>query len=440
MKRRYISFLALFALFVAFGPLTVQAAGKARAPDVSVSRGTGRLVEIKQSIGSVIVGDQGIADAKMVAPQLVYIFGAGIGRTDVTVITQDDQIAASMLVAVTPDAGGADELLREGSPDTKLRFEVVGNRLVLRGQTSDVGEARAAQRILEDAVDEGHRSNEAGYAGARQVTLKVRFTEVSRNEINNLGFDWSSLFSFGKTALGFATGAAVGQSVGTISSGYTLSPYATPSVGISGKHVNANLVIEALESRSLVHTIAEPNLTVRSGKTAKFRAGGDIPVPVPQQQGNVTIEYHPYGISLEFTPVLLGGNRVAVHVVPEVSEISADNAVSFSGATIPSFSTRRVETDVELGAGQTFAIAGLFQRSVSRSRDTLPGMGDIPVINTLMASQHYQRGETELVVLITPQLVEPMDTAGPTPVDAAADAARAARNAALTERVGFLVD
>jgi pilus assembly protein CpaC len=407
--------------------------------DLILHKGAGRMLEIKQPVGSVIVGDQKVVDAKVVAPQMIYLFGAGIGRTDLTVVTQDDQVAASMMVAVTPDARGAEERLRGNRPDSALRFEISGNRLVLRGDAADVGEASAAQRLLEDAADADHRTNEAAYRGARQVTLKVRFAEVSRNEVNNLGFDWSALFSLGKTSLGLATGTAVGQALGTATKATSLTPFATPTVGILSKRVNANLVIEALESRGVVHTIAEPNLTVRSGKTARFRAGGDVPIPVPQQQGALSVQYRPFGISLEFTPVLLGGNRIAVHVKPEVSEISAENAVSFSGASIPSFTTREVETDVELGAGQTFAIAGLFQRNISKTRDTLPGLSDIPILNTLLASQHYQRGETELVVLITPHLVEPMDTAPPTPVEKASAAAQA-QAAALADGIGFLVE
>ncbi len=407
--------------------------------ELRLVKGMGQLLELGESTSSVVVGDPGVADVKVVTPTMLYVFGLGIGRTDLAVVTQDGTVTAGLTVAVTADAQGANDLLRHSHPDSRLRYEIVGNRLVLSGKASSMDEGMAAQRILDSAADEANRSNEAVYGGERQITLKVRFAEVSRNQITNLGFDWSALFGLGNTTIGLATGAAVGGTLGNAATGTSLMPYATPTVGYSGSKISANLVIEALESRGLVQTIAEPNLTVRSGRTAKFRAGGDIPIPVPQQQGTLSIEYRSFGVSLEFTPVVIAGNRIAIHVVPEVSDISAQNAVSFAGATVPSFTTRRVETDVELASGQTFAIAGMFKRNLQRSRDSLPGVGDLPVLGTLLSSQQYERGETELVVLITPILVEPVDTAAVLPTDQG-PAATTRTSPSPAEHVGFLVE
>lgn len=411
-----------------------------RPADLVVPQGQGRLIRINRPIGSVVVGDQRIADVKLVAAQTVYVFGAAIGRTDLTVLNEDETVMASMRVVVAHDAASAAEDLKRVHPGSGLNYDVVGNRLVLHGSGASVEAAAAAQRILAAAAPDGAGANEATYAGPNQISLKVRFAEVSRSQVQNLGFDWSSLFSLGAGSIGLATGGSVGQVVGAAPS-LALSPYGTLSGGLSTSRINANVVLEALETRGAVHTIAEPTLTVRSGKTAKFRAGGDIPVPVPQQQGAVTIEYHPYGISLEFTPILIGRNRIAIHVAPEVSDVSEANGVTFAGASVPSFTIRKAETDVELASGQTFAIAGLFQRNVSNSRDSVPGLGNLPVLGNLFASDQYKRGETELVILITPYLVEPIaPAAAATPTQADDGKTGRATATVLVERMGFIVE
>jgi pilus assembly protein CpaC len=415
-----------------------QAEGADRPADLTLPPSTGTLLHIAQPIRSIIVGDPRIADVKLAAPQLLYVFGVAVGKTDVTVLTEDDKVAASMRVVVAPDAPDAAAALKKHHPATGLDYEIVGNRLVLKGKSATVDEGIAAQRILDSAADPAHSGNDATYAGSQQINLKVRFAEVDRTQVYNLGFDWSTLFGAGSAAFGFMTGGSVGQAVGAAPS-LSLTPFATPSASLSTGRIKANLVLEALESKGVVHTIAEPNLTVRSGRTAKFRAGGDIPVPVPQQQGAVTIEYHPFGISLEFTPVLIGHNRLAIHVVPEVSQVSQTNAVSFAGASVPSFTVRRAETDVELASGQTFAIAGLFQRNLSDTNDSLPGVDQIPILANLFRSQQYQRGETELVILITPYLVEPTSDTPAVPTDAAGKPGQPA-GTSLVERAGFIVE
>lgn len=417
-------------------PLAPAAAADKPA-DLVLPQGSGRLLRINRAIGSVIVGDQRIADVKLAGAGLVYVFGVAIGRTDLTVLNEDESVAASMRVVVAQDAAGASQDIKKAHPASELVYDIVGSRLVLHGSSASIEEAAAAQRILGGAAAE-NGANEATYAGSQQISLKVRFAEVSRTQVHNLGFDWSALFSMGIGAVGFATGGAVGQAVGT--SALSLSPYSTLSGGLANSRINANVVLEALESRGAVHTIAEPTLTVRSGKTAKFRAGGDIPVPVPQQQGALTIEYHPYGISLEFTPILIGRNRIAIHVAPEVSEVSAENGVSFGGASVPSFTVRRAETDVELASGQTFAIAGLFQRNVTDTTNSVPGVGSLPVLGTLFRSEQYKRGETELVILITPYLVEPISPAAVAAPTDKVDGGPGRSTGALVERVGFIVD
>ncbi len=166
-------------------------------------------------------------------------------------------------------------------------------------------------------------------------------------------------------------------------------------------------MIDALERDGLLKTLAEPNLTALSGEEAQFLAGGEFPIPVPQQLGTTTLEYKPFGVALKFTPYVLSANRLRIKVEPEVSAISNDHAISFSGVTAPSFSTRRASTTVELAPGESFMLAGLIQDDMTSTINQLPGAGDLPVLGALFRSTEFQRNQTELVIAVTPYLVDP---------------------------------
>lgn len=181
--------------------------------------------------------------------------------------------------------------------------------------------------------------------------------------------------------------------------------------------INFDILIEALQRNGIVKILAEPNLTAMTGQTASFLAGGEIPVPIPQGTDVVTVQYKPFGVSLGFTPTLIGRNRIALHVQPEVSSLSEAGSVSANGFAMPSFVVRRADTTVEVASGQTFAIAGLFQQRTSRNLEKFPVLGDVPVLGPLFQSQRFQREETELVILITPYLVEPVRDSLATPLD-----------------------
>ncbi|TIT47406.1 MAG: type II and III secretion system protein family protein, partial [Mesorhizobium sp.] len=251
--------------------------------------------------------------------------------------------------------------------------------------------------------------NDTTIQGSQQVNIRVRFAEVSRSELQSYGVDWS---------------------VGYKSSGFEFSMFqnnAVPSAdgGNFGAGIeqatgfNFDVLIEALQRNGIVKILAEPNLTAVTGQTASFLAGGEIPVPVPQSQDTVTVEYKSFGVSLTFTPTLIGRNRIGLHVRPEVSSISTNAAaVSVNGFNLPSFVVRKADTIVEVASGQTFAIAGLFQQNFTRNLEKFPVLGDVPVLGALFQSQRFQREETELVILITPFLVEPVsDRSLVTPID-----------------------
>jgi pilus assembly protein CpaC len=219
----------------------------------------------------------------------------------------------------------------------------------------------------------------------------VRFAEVARDDLLQHGVNWNALFRNGSFTFGIAQGSG-------------LLPV-SPGTGASSQADRVEAVIEALQGKGVLKVLAEPNITAISGKTASFLAGGEIPVPVPVGRDIVGIEYKAYGVSLSVTPTVLPGDRIALDVRPEVSSLSPASGVRVGGVDIPAFLVRRVDTRVEMGSGQTFAIAGLFEQRSSDALRKLPLLGDVPILGHLFRSRRFQRNQTELVVLITPYLV-----------------------------------
>ena len=256
-------------------------------------------------------------------------------------------------------------------------------------------------------------------SGGQQVMLQVRFAEVSRSALSSLGVNLG--VSDGKSFVGSNVGGVSPFGTQQIANG--LSALAAPSPGaavtIFGQGVTGNTsfqyFIEALRQNSLLRILAEPNITVISGQEGSFLAGGAIPIPVSQGgTGNgaaISVEYREYGVKLKFVPVVLGDGKVRLKVSPEISDLDYANSVTAGGFKIPGITQRKVTTTVELADGQTFAIAGLLNTSVASSKDVTPLLGDLPVIGALFRTVRYSRKETEMVVLITPHLVEPLNPA-----------------------------
>jgi pilus assembly protein CpaC len=244
-----------------------------------------------------------------------------------------------------------------------------------------------------------------------QVNLRVRVAEVSREVTKLFGINWEGVFSPGDFLFGLATGRAF-----TTAGGFPLNRFADPAgVGnsffgnYSNGDVSINGIVDALEREGLVNVLAEPNLTALSGETASFLAGGEFPVPVGQDDdNNIEIQFKQFGVSLAFTPTVLGAGRISMRVRPEVSDLSEKGAIKLDDLVIPALSTRRAETTVELGSGQSFAIGGLISNSTRNNLDKVPGLGDVPVLGPLFRSTRFQRSESELVIIVTPYLVAPV--------------------------------
>ncbi len=291
-------------------------------------------------------------------------------------------------------------------------FEAVPDGVMLTGKVRDPAAAEDARRLAARFVprETGEVINRLEIQASNQINLRVRVAEVSRSVNRYFGINWNNAFKLSGFAFGLASGAALSSTgvfgLNTNRPG-TPTPANTINFGTEGRGYDVNGFIDALASDGLISVLAEPNLTAMSGETASFLAGGEYPILVPQSNGQVTIEYKNFGVKLSFTPTLVNSRRINVKVRPEVSELSSDGAVTLNNFNVPALKVRRAETTVELASGQSFAIAGMLSNSSDQNIDKFPMLGDMPILGELFRSTRFKRGETELVIIVTPYLVRP---------------------------------
>lgn len=365
--------------------------------------GSGQVLPLPRSADTLIVDDPNIAKAEIVSPREVYVFGAKLGRTKVIALDQQHRAIVALQIRVLSDEAAANEALDKVDGGADDRFVDIAGRLKLDGTAKDVGEAIELAELGEHGVIAGGPSRNATVIeGAQQVNIRVRFAEVSRSDVARLGINWSSIISPGDFVGGVVSGDLfLGNSL--------LDASGAAFGGVNRGDLDVNLLLEALQREGALNLLAEPNLTVLNGEEARFLAGGELPIPVPQDSnGTIIVQFRPFGVSLNFRPILLDEQRISLHVQSEVSDISTEGAVQFSNVLIPAFNVRRAETTLEMASGQTFAVGGLFKRTTTRNIDSFPGLASIPVLGALFRSTRYNRSETELVILITPYLVDPV--------------------------------
>jgi pilus assembly protein CpaC len=374
--------------------------------------GQGRILRFDQPVESVFVGDPAIADVRVVSPGVIYVYALKTGATNLIALSPDQSLRGTVQLRVIEDPRPVNQAQRALQPTSPVNIQLFGKRVVATGPTRNIKEA-----LDTDAAVETHSPrdvpplNSTTIQGAHQVNIRVRFAEVSRSELMAYGVSWAAVVNSGSFSFGLVTGS--------LASGQPVAPGANRVMaGVSSSNVNIGVLLEALQQNGIVTILAEPNITAVTGQTASFLAGGEIPVPVPVNQNLVGIEYKPFGVSLLFTPTLLPNQRIAMRVRPEVSSLSTQGAIVIQSIRVPALQVRRADTTVEVASGQTFAIAGLFQRNGEQDIDKFPFLGDVPVLGDLFKSARYRRNETELVILITPYLVRPTSSrAMKTPLD-----------------------
>lgn len=395
------------------------AAPKASTPASStlqIEVNKGRLVHLDQPAASVFVADPNVADVQVKSPSLVYLFGKAAGETTLYAVSDNDQVLVNANVVVRHNVERLEQAIHDMLPRSAVSVSTVDDALVLEGTVFSAAEGEDVRRIAAHFVpDPKQLINKMKVDAPNQVNIRVRVAEMSRTVTKEFGFNWENLFGIGKFALGMSTGHSVLQAAGIFNTRTTVQGTNSSVNNLSGAYTGGgqdiNVLIDALEAQNLVTVLAEPNLSALSGEPASFLAGGEFPIPVPQGNNTITIDFKKFGVSLNFVATIAGGNRINLHVQPEVSELSSSGSIQVSGITVPALTTRRAETTLELSSGQSFAIAGLLQNNINQNVNKFPWLGDVPVLGTLFRSNSFQRGETELVIIVTPYIVRPTATA-----------------------------
>ena len=394
------------------------------ANDIVLSIGRGQLVTVGGAMADVFVANDQVADVQVKSARQLYVFGKAGGETTIYASDAAGNVIWSANVRVGSNIDSVDQMLHLAMPDAKIAVSTMGtNTFLLTGTVAAPEDAAEAQRLVQAFVGkDANVITRLKMATPLQVNLHVKFAEVSRTLVRDIGMNWTSAdassgfkFTVGQ-GRNFAPQYTPGGSLGSGTTGASGTSVVTPiGVGttLAGATKLAGLdllgALDLGESMGLVTTLSEPNLTAMSGETAEFLAGGEYPIPISQGLGTTSIEYKRFGVSLAYTPTVLSNGRISIHVRPEVSELSAQGSVTLNGFQVPALTIRRAETTIELGSGQSFMIAGLMSNNSQSTVKKLPGAGDIPIVGALFRSTHYQKGETELVIVVTPYLVQPVD-------------------------------
>jgi pilus assembly protein CpaC len=392
----------------------MSAAGtSAKVRFLSLGIGKSVVIDLPRDVKDVLVADPKIANAVIRSPQRAYIIGAGVGQTNVVFFDADGQQIAGYDIAVKRDLNGVRAALKQMLPGAGVQVDGVGEGVMLTGSVATPVEAQQAADVAARLVGGADKVvNSIVVRGRDQVMLKVSVAEVRRDIIKQLGIDLSATMNYGTAVVNFNNVTPFTANNGPLVPGNGLS---TSALTKGLPSVTATL--RAMESAGVVHTLAEPNLTAISGESATFISGGEFPIPTgvtcqTTTAGAIgqcvqTVSFKKFGISLNFTPVVLTEGRISLRVMTEVSEVSQENALQggAGGTTIPSIKTRRAETTLEIPSGGSIAMAGLIQEQTKQAVNGLPGVDQIPVLGQLFRSQDFINDQTELMVIVTPYIV-----------------------------------
>ncbi|TGN62506.1 type II and III secretion system protein family protein [Paracoccus liaowanqingii] len=363
-----------------------------RAEQVQITAGESQVFTTAQDIDQLVIGNPEVADVVVISPRSFYILGQSLGQTNLQIFAGDDALVGLVDLHVTVDTGDLASVLQGVGGNVSVHS--VNGRLRLSGTVPD---AVTLDNVLQIAEQYGSDAviNAIQITDPQQVFLKVRMIEASREAGQAIGLGVSARDD-GGSAITLGTGRIANP-----------VPFGSFLATMVDEGVSVSLLIEALEERGLVRNLAEPTLAALSGETASFLAGGEVPIPVAGDGEEITVEYKEFGVRLSFTPVVLGNGLINLTLEPEVSQLDLNNTYNSGLIELPSFSTRRASTTIELRAGQSFVIAGLLQRNNSRRQSQVPWLGNVPILGTLFRSASWQKDETDLVIIVTPYLNRP---------------------------------
>lgn len=385
--------------------------------DLALSVGRGRLITLPRPMTDVFVANDKVADVQVRSATQLYVFAKTPGETSVYATDAAGKVVYSSVVRVANNLETLDQMLGLAMPNSDITINSMNGFVLLTGTVASPEDAAEADRLVQAMVGENTKViSRLQTATPLQVNLQVRVAEVSKTVLKDIGINFaastadpSKKFLF--SGISGPDSAFHANEEGVIDR--MVKKMDGTSLGVGGKLLGAivNAQLDLAERDGLVATLAQPNLTAMSGETADFLAGGEFPIPLAQANSNsITIEYRKYGVSLSYTPTVLSNGRISMRVRPEVSELSSEGAIKVNGFDVPALTVRRTETTVELGSGESFMIAGLISNKAIGSINKAPGLGDVPILGNLFKSDSFRRGETELVIMITPYLVKPVSS------------------------------
>jgi len=390
--------------------LTVLSGSIQEPIDVPLNRAV--VVESDVPFTELSIANPGIADISSLSDRTIYVLGKAPGRTTLTMLGADGQLIANVEVRVTPDVAEFKERLEQILPGQGIEVRTANDGIVLSGTVDSIVDLDRALELANRYAPE-RVSNLMTVGGTQQVMLQVRFAEMQRSVSKSLS---SSLGLQGVTLggdLGTTAGTGTLNTSGALANGFAGNiPGSNANTGavlfgFNAGGLEVGLLLEALEERGVVRTLAEPNLTALSGQTASFLAGGEYPVPVAQDDGQISVEFKPFGVELSFVPRVVDGDLINIELQAAVSSLDPANGFTQGGFTIDAFRRRETSTTVEMRDGESFAIAGLLSDDFRDLNGQVPWLGDIPVLGALFRSAEYERAQSELVIIVTPHLVTP---------------------------------
>ncbi|ADV13300.1 type II and III secretion system protein family protein [Mesorhizobium sp. M7A.F.Ca.CA.001.09.2.1] len=366
---------------------------------IKVAKGKPKTIITSAAFYQIVIGDPEIANVNPLTDKSFYVLGNNLGTTGIALFDEKKQLVGTVDIEVTLDTDQLASTIRASVPDARIKVGSANGRVVLSGEADDAVAAEKANKIATRFSGAEEVINSVNISSSQQVQLNVRFVEINRQAGQDLGAKYAANFAYG---LG-------GRDV-------SIDPGTVPTAGtgeiigrLLSNGVSIDIAIKALEERGLARRLAEPNLIARSGQTASFLAGGEFPIPVSEDNGKISVSYKKYGVSLDFTPTVLKDGLVSLDIAPEVSSIDASASYNIGTISVPGFIVRRARTSVDLKNGQSFMIAGLLQSQNDITTSRIPGLGKMPVLGALFSSKSYQRRETDLVIIVTPYLVKPVD-------------------------------
>ena len=389
----------------------VAADGQMNARFLALGVGKSVVIDLPRGIKDVLVADPKIANAVVRSAQRAYIIGAAVGQTNIVFFDADGQQIAAYDIAVKRDLNGVRAALKQALPNADIQIEGLGDGVMLLGSAATAIEAQQAGELAARLAGGAEKVvNSIAVRGRDQVMLKVTVAEVQRSIIKQLGIDLNGTMSYGTAVVKFNNNNPFTANNSALVPGNNIT-------GSFGSAPTVQATLRAMESAGVVRTLAEPNLTAISGESATFISGGEFPIPTgvtcqTTTSGGIgqcvqSVSFKKFGISLNFTPVVLTEGRISLRVMTEVSEVSTENSLTggAGGTTIPSIKTRRAETTLEIPSGGAMAMAGLIQDQTKQAINGLPGLAQLPVLGTLFRSRDFVNNQTELMVLVTPYIV-----------------------------------